>query len=59
MLSKNKENLFYTYLRLYPGKADVIQNAMEKGKKEAEMDGITGETGILEYMESEILEAVN
>lgn len=53
----NESVLFRTYLRLYPGKAYEISEAMDRGRKAAEEDGLTGKA-ILKRMEAEILDAL-
>ena len=53
-----KNDLFYTYLRLYPGKADVIRTAMDRGYAMAKKNGITGSEADA-YAESEILDALD
>lgn len=40
------ENLFYSYLHLYPGKADVILNAIAKGISDADAQRMTGKERI-------------
>lgn len=35
------KNLFFTYLNLYPGKADVINAAIIEAKEDATMQGLT------------------
>lgn len=36
------QNLFYSYLQLYPGKADVILDAISEGISEADDRHMTG-----------------
>lgn len=36
------DNLFYIYLNLYPGKADIILNAIKKGIEKADILRIEG-----------------
>lgn len=51
-------NLFYTYLRLYPGKADVIMHAIKNGQFKAEIAN-ADEKERLEIIECEILDALD
>lgn len=50
--------LFATYNRLFPGKADVIIDAMNRAEKEADSQNLMGKEKD-DYIESEILDAVN
>lgn len=51
-------SLFYTYLKLYPGKADVIMNAIREGEEHAHALGYTEESDIQECVEYAILDAL-
>ena len=51
-------NIFYTYLRLYPGKADVILSAMNRAAAEADNLRLTGRSRE-DYIEGEVLDAVD
>lgn len=54
----NANNLFYEYLRLYPGKQDYIMNAIKKGIMIADSEGLTGKDRN-ECIEAEILDALD
>lgn len=51
-------DLFYTYLRLYPGKADVIRKAMADGEKEVQAQGLAGKEA-QDLTEAYILDALD
>ena len=52
------QNLFYSYLHLYPGKADVILKAIAEGVSAADAQRMTGRERIDEIT-SHILDALD
>ena len=52
------DNLFYVYLNLYPGKADVIINAIKSGIEEADILHMEGKDRIDE-INSHILNSLD
>lgn len=53
-----KNDLFFTYNRLYPGKADLIISAINDGEKETDAMGLSGKEK-QDYIESKILDRVD
>lgn len=52
------DNLFYVYLNLYPGKADIILNAIKMGIAEADTSHMEGKDRT-EAISSHILDALD
>ena len=53
-----KNNLFHTYLRLFPGMADRILNAITDGEKEADAKSLLGKER-QDFIEEKILDRVD
>lgn len=54
----NRRAMFATYIRLYPGKGDVIADAMDLGESIAANMGLTGKE-YSDRVEAEVLDAVD
>lgn len=52
------KNLFFAYLRLYPGKADLILNAIKNGIDKSDSLHLTGKDR-LDEINSHILDALD
>lgn len=52
------QNIFFTYNRLYPGKADIIHDAIRNASIEGENMGLSGKA-LNDYVESEVLDKVD
>lgn len=52
------ENLFFAYLRIYPGKKDIIMDAISKGIADADRLQLTGKDRI-DKVNSHILVALD
>lgn len=57
-LNKTVNSIFHTYNRLYPGKADVIMDAISNAQARAEKTGMSEEE-TLDLIESEIIDRVD
>ena len=53
-----KKTLFFTYNRLYPGKADIIISAINQASDEGEKMNLTGKE-LQDYIEEKILDRVD